>query len=444
MHKENETKQHNNKMCLLPSHEEEMLIIKRINSSASCFGSMNDVQSFLDGKELSKCVEKRLLAYAHVLKIFRRFSGIGEQVVSIIKEYATYVIAKFGDTNDPLTFIENNESHVIAADIPRSLPHFVDACIELHIKENDYESMSINVKRILAVISLSDKRLSYTQGFDRWVFHSYALALSFMQAFGFRMEFAESMAFAIARRLISIASINELLEDPEQYYPFKMLDVKLYKVRKDISDELATIYEPDFGCPCFALSWRLLWFADEYKPTEVFLIWDHFLLHVCSIDRYFFCQALAHIKQINSYGDYSLIEALQNPSSLDVIKAINDADLFFSDESMYIESEEDEQERQRRIAIFNRARNNELCRYNSSNDKNTSKSNEIGKAFVNGFSVFCKATAGATIAVSKKTVELFKKKETSELPVSLKNYTESFAKNAPQLFNPFTDGILDP
>ena len=304
-----------------------------INASAYNFMSNEEINHFLLENKTEKDGHKRFLAYLFKLQIVDANKNLGNQIITLIQKYENLMYQIFYNNTNGITpgYYQSQEYKLISNEIPRNFNYFRDLCSFLSLSNCLTDEIIYAQKRVLIMESFTEKpNLTYTQGFDRIMFLSYALSLSFMQKYSLPTKYAEPVAYFILKKLLYMINMKEIINNPASF-PLNLIDENLSKVREDVDDELRKQFSDSPISFYYAFKWRLLMFADDHKSPDVLLIFDQYLAHLEALEKYFICLCLAHVKQV-TYEDPSLIiPNLQNTMTVNVNQAINDANFFFND-----------------------------------------------------------------------------------------------------------------
>ena len=411
------------------TEDEFKSVQNKIDENLETFKTDDEIESFLKRIDLEKDLLKRILAYMKMFNILDNFQNIGSKFVQIFQNYEENLYKSLPDVAaDPLKMLEGTEHDVVIMnDLPRSFPYFKSLVEEYKI---DAEFLGNNhhiIKRILVMLYLKDdQKLSYTQGFDRIVFITYTMGLHFTQSLSISPKFAESIAFVLAEKFIYMINMESILTNPSDFYPINLLNYKIYKIRPDVADSLAKLYTDPHYTIYFAIKWRLLLFMDDHKPKEIFLILDQFMIHLDDIDRYFFCLALAHIKQVPNDDPASITEQLQDTSSINVEAAIEDANELYKDPLLYSEDPMDEIEVKKLTELYHPTAPPVV---ETEEEESGEKLKEL---LVHGVEF-----------LAKNAVNIVKSEKVRSLPSKafsvLGGWANAFAKKSADLFNPFVE-----
>ncbi|EAY16718.1 hypothetical protein TVAG_067230 [Trichomonas vaginalis G3] len=310
-----------------PSSEVLKSVEKEISKLLEPFDSMEAVDKFLEEESLKKDPITRFLAYllkTQVISIDQKKNA--KQLVDLIPEYIKTTKEYFGeDFESPLLKIAKRDRPTVEADIKRSYFLFVNSCKHYDVKDyKKYPDGKTIPSRALATLAISDDKLSYTQGYDRYFFISYALSLKFCEKVGLDFIFAEALAYYLTKPLIINASFNDLLENPGTYEGFSLLDEQIKKYCPNTYKVLSKGHLSAFN---YAMRWRLLFFSDEHEIDGALLIWDYFLLHMDDTDQFFGYIGAAHVHQVEVDDDFTAVEKLQKFRDWDECKIIQDTKL---------------------------------------------------------------------------------------------------------------------
>ena len=411
------------------TEEELKSVQEKIDTNLTTFKTNEEIDSFLLSLDLEKDLLKRLIAYMRKFNLIDNFDDLGSKFVKIFKDYEENLYKFLPDVaDDPLKMLEGTEHDVVIMnDLPRSFPYFQsfvdDFKIDVEFLEHNYHI----IKRILVILYLKDKKkFSYTQGFDRIVFITYTMGLHFTQSLSLSPKFAECIAFVLAEQLIYMTNMESLLTNPSDFYPINLLNYKIYKIRPDIADSLARLYPDHHYTIFFAIKWRLLLFMDDHKPKEVFLILDQFVMRLDDVDRYFFCLALAHIKQAPNDDPASITEQLQDTSHINVLAAIEDANDMYRDPDLYSEDPQDEIEVNRLTELYHPTAPPPVV------EEEDEEAPHIKEMITHGVEFLAK---GAANIVTSDRVRSLPAKAFHVLG----GWASAFAKKSADLFNPFVE-----
>ena len=315
--KENSQKENN-----IENTSDEELDIDRIETLDCDIKNCKDADQFLKQNTLQKNNISRLIAYLFKLGLLKEDNQIGSTINKLKKTYFTLTELYLQDNFDsPLEKIDKSSKATILADVKRSLLWFEDACVLLGVENIYQNNASQIVYRILSMIELTNKELSYIQGFDRYVFLTYTLALYFVQKSKINIKYAEALSYHMSVKLLLNSRPDILLNDPNSFRAFKKID---RLINNFLPKTMRILKENEFSSFHFAIRWRLILFCDEHDANGTFLIWD-FLLQYPNVDDFFCELACAHVKQVPIKDSFSAVETIQRFKNWDNTKIIQDA-----------------------------------------------------------------------------------------------------------------------
>ena len=294
---------------------------------------LDQADDFLSKIDLKKDNISRLFAYLLKLSIIKDGKKtIGEQIVQLNEDYLESAKKLLENNFDsPLSKVQKSSANTITADIKRSLFWFEDACKIFGVEKSLTKGADEIAKRILCMIELTDEKLKYTQGFDRYVFLMYALSLYFVMKADIDKKYAETLSFHLAISLIKLSDPNQILDDPIGYDGFEKIDGLM---EKHCPKTFAILNEAGQSAFHFALRWRLILFCDEHEANATLLIWDALLVHMKKLDEFFTYLACAHAAQVPIKDSFSIVEDIQRYRKWNNTKIIEDARIYSGDQTM--------------------------------------------------------------------------------------------------------------
>ena len=242
-------------------------------------------------------------------------------VQEIFEEYLKMVKQNFDDKS-PLKVVPKREGQTIKVDIVRSIKWFYDFSEKQGLTKEQTKNADEHVKRILSLLSILNKELSYLQGFDRYVFITFFLGLNFTIKFKLCDKVAEAFSYYLSKKLLMLAKPYLILSDQPLEH-FKELDKLLeenfpekFQIFKDIKMTSFT----------FALRWKLLLFCDEHDVNETMLIWDSIILKQDVFTIYLNNLCVEHFKQVK-INEKSPVECVQKYKNWDTNEIVKNANI---------------------------------------------------------------------------------------------------------------------
>ena len=285
----------------------------------------SDAISFLKKPDLDKDNVMRMLSWLIVLRIIPDTpvkSAIG--VANVYVKYQKILNDKLNGVDDPLEKVSGKESRVIIADINRSLFWFETLAKTINLEEYYTREARSHTIRILSLLSLSSKSLSYLQGFDRYVLVSYLLGLIFISKSGLPATVAEAISYFISFSLLKMSRPDLLLVDNEKTVKhFDDLDSKIAIYAPEIYEKMSST---GVSSLLFALRWQLLIFADEHELKGLLYIWDNAIVNRNQYSDYIESLSISHICQIPDDNSGNLVEVVQHYRGWDNIEIVRKAD----------------------------------------------------------------------------------------------------------------------
>ena len=187
-----------------------------------------------------------------------------------------------------------------------------------------------SVERILYIIAEFNEEIGYYQGFDRFAYIFFIMALNFCIELGIDKDYAESMAYFMATSIILLNGFYKHMKSEEDVTQWiKRYQYLLEKARPEVALRLKCLGVHPLQ---YVFKWSALLFADEHTPDDLFRVWDICLLHKDDFETFVFCACIAHLWQItlSHPGDKGLLELLTNYKSWNMEALIHDTLLFYS------------------------------------------------------------------------------------------------------------------
>lgn len=256
------------------------------------------VQGYLASDDLYKHIGTRFLCWMIRLKhIPPARSQWVKKLLLLCKLYHS-TCSDYFPTNSqtPLSLLPFQLANSITQDIPRTIKWFFNFAEQIEINNRMLDDVELRIQRVLAIISLESRELTYTQGNDRLVMMSYLVSLFFASRGRLNKGFAEAMCYNIAKSLISKITLARYLNSMsfiENY--FEQLDVMIAQEDPEKWDVLA---ESENTSIHFALKWHLTLFCDNHDAYQLMLLWDQILLRWGDFDEFIKCLTVAHIIQV--------------------------------------------------------------------------------------------------------------------------------------------------
>jgi hypothetical protein len=289
------------------------------------------VSMFLTTVDPQKENCERFVAWLISFDIFPQGAqAICDSIQRHIEYYQELIRVKLGDqAEDPTRLLPPDEGKLIDDDTQHGITWFTELAHQIGVPDHHLSLCQFHCRRILTLLSLSDPELKYAQGFERFTFISYCLALKFSLT-SHEPSFTEPITFCLTEKLIRLSRLTSLVECDVVEEHFSKLDRKIRQQYPDVWRALARAGHSSFH---FAFRWEILMFADEHNLSGILLIWDQLIARrrpPSLYRRYLKCLCLAHIGQVRPESDDQLLGQLQTHKNWDVPALINTANLLSS------------------------------------------------------------------------------------------------------------------
>jgi hypothetical protein len=242
--------------------------VLRFNGSILC---RSDAKGFLGELAPKKDNTERLFSW---LLFFRLVpsgaAAIASAVAAGCAKYRHDISQWFRDIDDPLANKPRDVGRAIARDVPQSIDwfHWLVAG-RLPLPRDDVASL--HASRILcALYRLDPEQYAYVQGFDRFAFVCYALALLFTGAAALPPDVAEAIAFSITAELLKLLQAGDIIAQRKMHV-YKRIDEQVRRRLPEIAREIDRDGIMSF---IYRFRWHMLLFADEHPFNEILNIWD--------------------------------------------------------------------------------------------------------------------------------------------------------------------------
>ncbi|KAH0789810.1 hypothetical protein GPJ56_006312 [Histomonas meleagridis] len=274
--------------------------------------SRKNVIDFLGDTKMDKDLIERLFAYLTFLDIIPETQiEASQKLQSLYNDYQE-IIKTYLKPVDPENKAKVREIHTINIDIDRSIQWFYEfTSNEFGLTSDQTKNVDEQSRRILTLISATHSSLSYIQGFDRYVLLTYFLSLNFTIKYNLPDTVAECFSYYLSSSLLLISNPSTLL-DKDQMKITQQFDFLNKQIYEYIPTKGKILKNEHISSLYFALRWKLLIFADEHqKMSEVFLLWDNFILHKDEHPEYINCLCISHLAQVPIEDPQTVVQTIQ-------------------------------------------------------------------------------------------------------------------------------------
>lgn len=297
------------------------------------FYTMDDTKVFLSSTEFNKNNSTRFICWLISFNIISpNYEKWSDQLFNLYTKYDKMMKLFIKDPNNPLSDVPSKSATVIESDVVRGVRWFQSLAADLQLSEYYTSDVELRTIRMFAILTHESLSYSYTQGHDRYMFVNLLLALDFSAHSGLTCDFAEAIAFYLAREFISMTAISKYLDNvTETEDHFLHMDEEFTKVAPEIMHQLAIVGQSSIH---FALRWELLLFADEYDIKRLLFLWDQILNEKKIYRKFLFALCVAHIQQIPpALPGEVMVEKIQTFRNWNVQKILFDANNYLKTSS---------------------------------------------------------------------------------------------------------------
>lgn len=306
---------------------------RAIRSLKSDVKNCQSSTEFLLSPKIDKCNVSRYLSWMMIL------DGLPEDpdqwaktLYYIIRGYRSKLSYYSKDGEIP-PCLDESTTRSIKSDVSRAKTMFKNFAKFIGIPEELCDNAETRIIRLSVIVFREAPQYPYLQGYDRFAFISYALALNFVSRIGLSYIEAEALASSLLRRLITLTDAEKYLASGSQTTEyFCSIDAFL---RVHNPELMAVISSSGNGSAAFAANWAGLLFAESHAPAELLLIWDQFVARHRNSVLYFKAMTSAHLTQIPIASSlFAQLEAIQTCDTWDIQKLLADAEALY-DGSVY-------------------------------------------------------------------------------------------------------------
>ena len=264
--------------------------------------NMLDAMRFLAKMDVNKPNHVRFLAYLICLKAIKdqRPQWI-PSIMAIGKNYEENCRRFCEDCYDtPTSGVPEPKATDINASVDANFEWFMAVCYNQKIPAEYVGDAAVRVKRLFAVIARDAVNFNYYKQYARVGYMCYMVCLSFSARGGLPNFFAEAMAYAMTRQVVSLVAATRQMEKlkiaEEHYNTFHRL---VGRFVKNISSQAEA---GDLDLYGLTMEWETGMFTTVHCPANVLILWDHVFFHV--EEYHFFMRFLytAHFKAMEMAG----------------------------------------------------------------------------------------------------------------------------------------------
>lgn len=307
----------------LPS---EVILTDAFRLGEGMIFSYDDARKFLLTDNHGKNMVDRLISYLICLKIISplRPKWSESLLIAVDMYYSSLKYYFKDDYKNALRIVSTKSESIMSVDFPRTLGWFNEMAPTIGAEISKEIDVLEIISRIFAILEREHPELQYTQGFDRYAYSFFAMALSFCQKGSLPIEFGEAITYHLVCNTISLLPMTKLLDDQQKLMEhFDRLDKVLmnydYQKYKLLTDFNASIL-------FFGVRFEMLLFADEHSFEETLRIWDQIFGRLESYEYMINAFTLAHVHQAKIEDDCpNVLESILHNQKWDVDKLILDA-----------------------------------------------------------------------------------------------------------------------
>ena len=288
--------------------------------------NLQDVQNYLLLRKLKKDVSIRFLCWLIKFNLIHSSRTFWANDLSNLFDHYSILKNQFlaEKEDNPLSQVDPSTALIIKSDAERTFPWFLKFTQQFGLKIPNTFNPELCVQRILVLLSKDSPKISYTQGFDRFVWISILVCFSFTFNGGLHSEYTEAYSYYVSRELIQLNYVARKIEFfPEIEEHFFLLDSLAAKEEPEIYKLLV---KEGHSSLHYALKWELTLFADEHSGEELLYIWDHLIAHIDKFDEYLRYLCIGHLRQVPlpQYED-EMAMVIQQFKNWDTMKIVDDA-----------------------------------------------------------------------------------------------------------------------
>jgi hypothetical protein len=293
--------------------------VLRFNGSIFC---RSHAKAFLRELEPRKDNTERLFSWLLFFRIVPYGpAAIASAVAALHTQYQHDISQWFREIDRPLADTPPAIAGAIAKDVPRTIGWFRRLAAERCPLPPDAVT-SMHAHRILcALYRLDREQFSYVQGFDRFVFICYMLALIFTAAAALPADVAEAIAFRLTAEVLKLLQVGDIIGQRKMHV-FNRIDELVRRRAPAIAAEIDRNGSMSF---IYGLKWHILLFADEHPFDGILNIWDAAIVRSKRIDEFVVAVAVEHVAQVKWRKDDQIVDAIQHFTAWDEGKLLRDS-----------------------------------------------------------------------------------------------------------------------
>jgi hypothetical protein len=288
--------------------------VLRFNGSIFC---QSHAKAFLRELEPRKDNTERLFSWL----VPYGPAAIAWAVAALHTQYQHDISQWFREIDQPLADTPPAIAGAIAKDVPRTIDWFRRLGAERWpLPPDDVTSMYAH--RILcALYPLDREQFSCVQGFDRFVFVCYILALMFTAAAALPADVAEAIAFRLTAEVLKLPQVGDIIGQRKMRV-FNRIDDLVRRRAPAIAAEIDRNGSMRF---IYGLKWHMLLFADEHPFDGILNIWDAAIVRSKRIDAFVVAVAVEHVTQVKWRKGDQIVDAIQHFTAWDKAKLLRDS-----------------------------------------------------------------------------------------------------------------------
>jgi hypothetical protein len=183
------------------------------------------------------------------------------------------------------------------------------------------------MERILYVLAMLNKSISYMQGFNELIQPLYNVVSSSAVLFNNDFFVVECLAFNMLLTLLNNSNLMYFFRTQNSAEHLVVQLKRFNEILKELEPQIfRKINKIELHPACYCFRWFCLLFAQEFSMPDLLPLWDSILAHFGEICEYSYCVGVGLLKEMKAKilaSDYAnIIEMFQNLDSKLVPNAI--------------------------------------------------------------------------------------------------------------------------
>lgn len=293
---------------------------------------------YLETADASKPQCNRLISWFTKFKILSdKSSQWGSKLNELLSNYGELIKTSGFLESNQLEEMDKELPAIIPRDLGRSFRLLTDFIESLDLNNDIFTESQFRVHRIFYLLQKNCPNFDYLQGYDRFIYFSVCISLSFCHELNLNADAIESFAYYTAYYFISYVSIAKEVLDTDSNL---LIMSDLSDFLQEWSAPTASAYKyQNLKCDLYAMNYLLLLFEEQHEPLETLVLWDLIVLHTNFENKmkgdqkkkeFIYALMVAHIIQVQiGLNASDSMQRISKASDFNLQRLVSDANRFF-------------------------------------------------------------------------------------------------------------------